>query len=260
MPHTSTNSPQLGATIVELIIVVSVIGSLTGLLFGPFNDLYVSSSQSLRALVQASDTRGALRTIERDVVLASRFLSENTINDLVNNIPSKPTGQKWAWTGNPSADPTKRVLIIEAFGSKPTTVSGVSGVRDIIVSGGGCTTPLTINYAYYVHNSNLYRRTIKSSGANTGCNGTIDQNRTCRVGFNNAACEGIDALIISGVKSFTVDYYLSSKEPLPVANQYTSSSALTNVMTVVLSITTSSGQGSNELESTSTMRITRLND
>lgn len=260
MPHTSISSKIAGATIVELIIVVSVIGSMTGLLFGPFNDLYVSSSQSLRALIQTSDTRGALRSIERDVVLASKFLSENNINDLVNNIPGKPTSQKWAWTGNPTADPTKRVLIIEAFGSKPTTVSGVSGVRDIIVSGGGCTTPLTINYTYYVHNNNLYRRTIKSSGANTGCNGTIDQNRTCRIGFNNAACQGIDALIISGVKSFTVNYYLNSKEPLPVATQYTSSSALTNVMTVVLALTTTSGQGNNEIESTSTIRITRLND
>lgn len=259
MRHTSTKDSD-GATIVELIIVISVIGSMIGLLFGPFNDLYVSSSQGLRSLVQTSDVRGALRTIERDVVLASKFLSENNIDDLLNNIPGKPTSPKWAWTGNPSADPTKRVLIVEAFGSKPTTVGTISGVRDIIVSGPDCTTPLKINYAYYVSNNNLYRRTIKPVGSNTGCNGTVAQNRTCRIGYSNpASCQSIDVLIASGVKSFTVDYYLNSKESLPIANQYTNGSVLTNAMTIVLTLTTTSGKGNNVLDSTSRMRITRLN-
>ncbi len=243
-----------GATIAELIIVVTVLGTLVGIIFGPFNDLYTDNSRGLRTIIQTSDTRGALRLIEREVVLGTEFLDVNAIDDISGNIPGKPTSRKWDWRGNPTPSTTNRVLIVESYASRM-----VGDVRTIITASPACTTPLMTTYVYFVDNGNLYRRILKNSGSYTGCGGAAEQKRLCLPTFSSASCEGKDALIVSGVKSFTVNYYLNSMAAEPITDQWTNGSVLANAKTVVLTLTTTTGTGTNARDSTSVMRITRLN-
>lgn len=247
-----------GVTIVELLVVITVLGILAGLLFGPFNTLYNSNVDGLRSVVQASDTRGALRVMEQDLTFASKFLPENTINDFVGNIPRQST-VKWKWTGNPSINTDLRVLIIEGYGIRAGTGSGS---RDIILNTANCnqSVPITINNVFFVEDGTLYKRTLKRSGtsANTGCHGyTVGQKRTCQQSYTNSNCEARDAVILKNVTKFDVRYFLEDQSEITTAYDGTGGS-LVNAKTITISITTSIGNTTDK-EVTSSMRITRLN-
>lgn len=248
-----------GVTLVELIVVISVLGILAGLLFGPFNTLYNSNVDGLRSVVQTADTRGALRVMEQDLTFTSKFLPENTINDYVGNIPGQST-VKWKWTGNPSANTDLRVLIIEGYGIRAGTGGGS---RDIILNTSNCdqSIPITINNVFFVENGTLYKRTLKQSGtsANTGCFGyTVGQKRTCQGSYNNPGiCEARDAVILKNVTKFDVRYFLEDQTEITTAYSGTGG-ALVNAKTITISITTSVGNAADK-EVTSSMRITRLN-
>lgn len=253
-----------GATIPELVIMITVVAILAGILFVPFNDLYANNSRGLNAIVQTADTRAALRMIERDVTYASKFLSENNVTELSGNIPGKAS-DLWAWTGNPSPDPTKRVLITEAYGTTAVDSSIGEASREIVFNTSNCSQqiPLTINFVYFVSDNKLYKRTLKKTAvnANNGCaSKTIGQKRSCMTTYSNSLhCEAADVLIANDVTGFDVHYYLNSSSPSPINEEYTDGTTLMNAKTVVLTITTTTGTGNNAKSLTANLRITRIN-
>lgn len=228
-----------GFTIPELIVVISVIGVLIGLIFGPFDDLYWANSQSLQTIVQTTDTRGALRQIEREITISKGFLKESTMD--ING--DTPYVNKWNGTSN--------VLITENYALDLPSATG-----DVVMAAPACTTPITVNYVYFVYDRTLYRRTLKTVPTPAGCAGaSISQKRTCyAVSLSPANCEGRDAKIITDVDSFTISYFTKSIDKLEDAR--TGSDAPTGAWTVVLELTTKNKNG---LKSTATMRITRMN-
>lgn len=236
-----------GVTIIELLVVVSVLGILIGLLFGPFDDLFKANTKGLESIIQTTDTRGALRMIERDITISSKFLPINT-TDILTNTPYPAMG--WNWQGVTSPNPNRRVLITENYA---TNSAGE------LVLDAACNQKLNISYVYFVTNDTLYRRTLKTMPNPTGGTNasgscvptTIAQKRTCYSRAVSATyCEASDAKIVSGVKNFIVRYYASS----------TSSVELTGPVgakTTVLTLTT---EARDKQEATASLRITRMND
>lgn len=240
------SSRTQGFTIPELIVVMTVIGILTGLIFGPFDDLYSANVQSLQTIIQATDTRGALRQIEREITASKQFLRSSDI-DINGDTPYTNSINKWTWdgAGTPSVNSPKHVLITENYATDTNTGD--------VVKAADCSTPLTINYVFFVYNDILYRRTLKTLPTPTTCGGaSIAQKRTCHtLSLDTVNCEGRDAQIITGVKNLEVEYYSNSNDSNALLFGPSSTSK-----TVTLKLTTTSKSG---LSSMTTMRMTRMN-
>lgn len=243
MRSTSTNRSR-GVTIVELMIVVTVIGVLAGLLFSPLNDLYVANLLGLNSIVQTADTRGALRTIEKEITKSNKFLSTNSIPDITGNTPYATTA--WNWQGNP-VDPNKQVLITENYATRRNDGKLVNTISNGVT----CDAKLMVNYVYFVYDGTLYRRLLKKIPTPVDCadGAAVQQLRTCGGTFVNSNCEGRDARIVSGVTKFSVSYYLAS-------NSMTPSASPSGAKTIVITLETT---GSKTYKTTSTMRLTRIN-
>lgn len=239
-----------GFTIPELIVVLTVLGVLIGLIFGPFDDLYWANAQSLQTIVQTTDTRSALRQIEREITISKGFLKESAM-DINSDTPYVNGTNKWTWdgTGTPSVDSPKNVLITENYATRGDTGD--------IVRAADCATPLTVNYVFFVYGNTLYRRALVNPTICSTDGVTADQltqQRTCYSVSLNTSCKGRDAKIITDVDSFTISYFTKSIDKLEDAR--TGSDAPTGAWTVVLELTTKNKNG---LKSTATMRITRMN-
>lgn len=266
MRHTLLAANNSGFTIPELLIVMTVSAIAMAMLFGPLNDLFKDNTTGLQSIIQTADTRGALRQIERLITASDGFLATNNITD------KSTTGgvtYTWNWQGSSASS---RVLITENYGKDGPDDS--TGAANIVLNSPSCdiTDPQTINYVYYVNNKSLYRKTITKQTYPAACGGvTVQQKRTCASGVNNPTyCQGNDALIVSGVSSFTVDYYSTSGSSVPLDSdggtpphtKYsagTGSSVPGTAHTVVISIELTSGSGTNIVKTSSQMRITRIN-
>lgn len=242
MRHTSTNSH--GFTIVEIIIVVVVAGILLPLLFGPLSDLYTSFTRDTKAVIQIADTHSALRLIKNDITYATTF---NPSFAAPSPLGTNNDGTAWDWRG---ADIDHRVLILTTYA---TTAN-----RATLAYAADCSTLQTNTYVYFVKNNTLYRRIIK--GASACASTPISQKTSCAVGVSHGSCEAVDAVIANNVTKFSVDYYINSSATNPIAGQYNSgSTAPTDAQTLVITLTTSIGNGQEQTTSTRTIRVTRTN-
>lgn len=240
-----------GFTLAELIIVMTVSGILATMLFGPLNDLYYDNTKSLKSVIQVADTRGALRSIERRIMLSHDFT--NTLTD--------HTGTTWNWTGTTVGGSTYRVLITSNYATDPDESSDPTGSRNLLYA---CSDPTPLlNYSiYFVSNGTLYRRTMQSTTA--PCAGTIGQKQTCPM-VNGTTCQAADAVILKNVTNFTVNYYSDAHNTTPLDNlgtqqtQYTDPTTPANARTVVISVTARSGTGGADTTTSSSLRITRIN-
>lgn len=244
-----TKHASSGFTIVELLVVITVSGILIGILFGPLDSLYTDTTKRTKAIIQTTDTRGALRSIEHGVTLSYSFLnttSGETVTD--------PPGTTWNWTGTNS---TKRVLITKNYATTIDEVNDSANARRPLYStASGCKTPLFNVYIYFVSNEVLYRRTLKNTTPNANiCSGTIAQKQTCA----NGSCGATDAKILTGVKNFTINYYEEPGDANPLPAQYTDTTVPGKSKSVEISVTTETGSGTNLTSSTSKLRITRVN-
>jgi len=264
-------STNTGFTIPELIIAMTVSAILLGMLYGPLDDLYRSSSNGLRSIVQVTNTRSALRQIEHNIELSDKFLptnygnssSSDDIQDWVNT--GKPV---WNWAGSSS---NSRVLVTQNYG---TDSSG-----NIVLTKNDCdvTAPQIIEYAYFLQGTSLYRRTLTLKTYPSNCYGAVANKRTCPAAKTlPSGCQGPDALIATGVTNFSIDYYASSSSTTPLDNacgtggDYGKHTCYSNsfgnpstipgqASSIVISITIQTGTGSNTITTTSQMRITRKN-
>lgn len=266
MRHTLLAANSTGFTIPELLIVMSVSAIAMAMLFGPLNELFKDNTTGLQSIIQTADTRGALRQVERLITASDGFLATNNITD------RSTTGgviYTWNWQG---AGAGKRVLITENYGKDQADDS--SGAANIVLTSPGCdiSNPQTINYVYYVSNNALYRKTITQQTYPAACGGvTVQQKRTCAPGVNNPTyCQGNDAVIATGVSYFSVDYYSASGESIPLDSdggtpphtKYsagTGSSVPGTAHTIVITLKLTNGNGTNKVDTTSQMRITRIN-
>lgn len=196
-------SASHGFTIVELIVVVTVLGLLGGLLFGPLDDLYVSNVSSSAQTTQDSDTRGALRQIANDLAYTTNFLSSIP-------TPASPTGSDnalGAWNSGAS------VLMASMYATdKPASDS----TRKPVSISPACDPTLQQyiknTYIYFVKSNTLYRRVmVNTPTMGTPCTG-IAQNQSCASG-----CPSTDAILLRNVTSFTITYYVTTDPSSPVA-------------------------------------------
>lgn len=237
--HMLTSS---GFTVVELVIVVTVSAILAGILFGPLNDLYQTNAKSITKVIQTTDTRGALRSIQSGISLSSGFLAQNVVAD--------PAGTTW----NATNGGVNNVLVTSNNATDIDPGADTTNSRRLVLDT-GCNTPLKNNIVYFVSNGTLYRRLLKNTSPT--CGGmAIGQKQTCAANYSSQSykdsCQGIDATILTGVTSFTVDYYAAPAD-------LTTTSDPTAATTVVLKVTTQKGIGNNATSYSSSLRISRIN-
>lgn len=260
MRRMSTDSPRSalhkGFTIVELVLVMAVGSILMIMLFGPLDDLYQSNLKGAKTIIQYTDARNALRTIEEVASISTAFNNTNTVAD--------PVGTSFSWTGGGA---NKRTLITTNYATTIEAAIDTNGDRTLVYSGSPtCKTPLTNNYVFFISGTTLYRRLLRNT--TTPCAGyTIGQKQTCAAGYTNALCKANDAIIATNVTQFTVDYYgtsgsstpLNSNGGNPPHTNYTDSATPGNARSIVVTLTVKNGNGANAVTSTSTLRITRAN-
>lgn len=233
-----------GFTIVELIVTITVAAILAGILFGPLDDLYRSNVKSLTKVVQTTDTRSALRNIQENIALSSEFLDQNIVAD--------PDGTTWAATDGGG---NNTVLITSNNATDIDANLDTTNARQLVTDL-GCNTPVKNNYVYFVSNNTLYRRLIKNISTATCNSMAIGQKQTCAANYSSQpykdSCQGVDATILTGVSSFTVDYYALPADTTTITDP-------TNATTVVLKVTSVRGIGNNTTSFNTSLRISRVN-
>ncbi len=223
----SNNTSRAGFTIVELVVVITVMGILSGLIFGAFNDLYRSNVNAIAVTTQTSDTRGALNTIEDNLTLSNSVMASYV-------PPSAPLGSNdqvapWSYSYPASGAPTQ-TLIVESAAS---TLNG--GTRDFIINGNtsvspqGCTpssnSVLLYNaIVFFVKDSVLYRRTINNPNP---CGQIIIQKQSCAAAYrSNINCRATDAKLLENVTGLTFKYYAQASDAMPMAIDATNAATL----------------------------------
>lgn len=235
-----------GFTVVELIVTITVSGLLMTTLFGPLSALYDDNTKGLKSVIKVADTKGALRSIETSIALSYSFYDTNQIPD--------PFGTIWSWAGT---GPNNRVLITSSYATDINRAVDTADAR-VLVKDSSCTVPLLNNDIYFVSGGTLYRRTLKNPDATCGSI-PIAQPQTCAAGFLDPACTGTDAVLLSNVTHFSIDYYGEADEATAMANQYTTPTVPSAAKAIVITLTASSGPGANDTTTTSKVRIARIN-
>jgi len=204
-------------------------------------------TESMQKTIDETTRRRAKQVeynIEHNITLSNSFLDTNSVSD-----PTKVGG--WSWN-------TGDVLITSNYATTIDENLDTSNTRTLVYDG-DCSTVLFNNYIYFVSGGTLYRRTIKNPDSSTCSGATIGQKQTCSVGYTNSSCQGVDAVILTNVTAFSVDYYTNSTDTSPAANEYATNTIPVAAQSVVLTVTAKSGNGGNDSSTTSKLRFTRIN-
>lgn len=252
----SLQSLQRGFTIVELLVVITVMSILTAILFGSLDDLLTSNYRTVGTTTQVGDTRTALRQVQTDLMESDGFLKTPSVADAT----GPPTGT-WLFSG---LDSTHRYLIASTYATTHSSddpnrslvyVANALGVCDSVVTQN---TPLKNNLIYYVKDGVLYRRTIVASASMAPrCGGTAPyQKQTCAPGGpTNARCQGTDAVVLRNVTKFEIDYYATPEANTPI-NVYTDPNLFsTSISTISIKITTNQKINGKDNAYTATLRM-----
>ena len=254
-----SNTSTKGFTIVELIVVMVVAAILAVILFGALNDLYYSNTRATAEVVQTRDARTALRTIENDVVMAGAFYTTNTSD------PVGPTTLGSKWDAAPytyaGSGVDNRVLILGRYATNATESGDDADnpVRKILMQA-DCKTPVENTRIYYVKDETLFRRTAPNVAASR-CSGQTAESdiarQTCPQGASvSPVCQGSDAVIVRGVKKFSIDYYV---DPNDGGTKIAYPGDLATATSVTISLQLAQGTGNNEITATSKLTMSRVN-
>lgn len=276
---------QKGFTIVEVIVVIAVVGILTSLVLGPIGDFYQANTVSLGRATKESDIRGVLRQIEKDLTNNKNFSDTYTVAAPLGAKVGSSWGANWSYTGMGGNYPERRVLVASVPATSALPSNDPTDSRyPIFATAGTCPAEPTASLAtsvaivYYMAPAptssasqppsqsnpyNLYRRTIvpELTGGATYCYGrTPAQRTTCAPGVSNAVCRGIDALLVSDIRSFEVDYFVDQNIDTVITGQYTASPASPITGAKAIRITAKTGQIVNGAASTieASIRISRM--
>lgn len=251
-----------GFTLVELIIVLLVSGILAGLLFGPLNDLFYSSSAGLATVIRDSDNRDALQNIQQSVSLSTEFLESSTLQGTING-PISGDGTPWSFNSAAGSDSGQFPLITRNHTTTELSTSDEDGSRSMLYQS-NCIDPLMGETVFFVKDKKLYQRYLRGTPASVCINGSVTavpsplpgsspliaQKRSCVMAIPD--CERRDSVIVQNVEAFTVQYFSSPSSSTPLPSP-------TGAKTVSIKLTTFTGIGTNKKTSTSEVRITRVN-
>lgn len=245
MRHSLTNK-LAGFTVVELVVTIAISGILMTLIFTPLNELYNDNTKGLKSVIKVADTKGVLRNIEHSLALSYGFYSTSPLAD--------PFGTVWSWTGSSA---TSRVLITGNYATDIEKKVDTANAR-VLVKDATCSTPLLNYNIYFVSGGTLYRRTLKNPAPT--CGGIpIAQPQSCPIGFINPVCTTRDAVLLTNVTNFTIDYYAEADDPVVMANQYTVNTVPSASKAIVVTLTANTGTSTNDISTTSKIRVARLN-
>lgn len=253
-----SNTSTRGFTIVELLVVMAVGAILAVILFGALNDLYYSNMRGTAQVVQTRDARTALRTIENDVTMTNAFYTTNTSD------PIGPTGAGSKWDTAPysyeGSDADHRVLIIGRYAT-----TGAESLDDAdnparkILLQADCKTPVVNTHIYYVKDETLYRRIVPDVAASR-CAAQASEadfsKQSCPAGMSTSPCQGTDATIVSGVKKFSVDYYV---DPNNAGTKIAYPGDVTNATSIVATLQLEAKAAGSDITATSKLTMTRVN-
>ena len=125
-----------GFTVTELAVVLTVLGSLIGIVLFTLGSFYESDTRSLALSTQDSDTRAVLRSIENEIMNSPGFSTSLPVS-----APLGPANDAntWSYMGNLSDKPTDRVLIARAYATdKAVSDNSRLPVFTSIDPGGSC--------------------------------------------------------------------------------------------------------------------------
>jgi prepilin-type N-terminal cleavage/methylation domain-containing protein len=269
-----------GFTVVELAIVITVFSILSSLVIFTLGDFYESNTSSVSKSVQSTNTRSVLRAIEDDLVSTTGWATTLPVvrplgptNDLVNL-------ETWSYCGTGGTSnctqSVNRVLIAytTATDKAPSDSTRLPVFANTM---GSCTPDGTLNTIkvasiYFValdtstSKYNLYRRTVVNPASGTICNGVVPyQNTTCATSVSSQpVCKDAsnnshtDAVLLTNIQSFTVDYYTQPNDTSPVTNEYTAPAAsITNATTIKITVGTQSTVNGQQTTVNADLRVVR---
>jgi type II secretory pathway pseudopilin PulG len=264
----SKKSYDDGFTLVEVGIIMPMLIVIVIGLFGVLFAMIHSSAIEKVNIAITYDAQKVLTAFEGDASLTSAFLptSDTTVAD-----PYKPTtnGNQWSYLGDATTSAT-RVLMMRVYN---TSTNPYSTTRTpSYLSALGCTestiylnSVLQYDVIYFVSGSNLYRRTDIDTTQATCL--TPYQKQSCPsldtlgLSSRDAACVVDDELIAKDVTAFSVDYFASDSEtvPLDVYSTGADPDLVTTATTVVITTTITRKAYGDNLTGSSTIRVSRLN-
>ena len=247
---------------------MTVAGLLTGVVIFSLGNYYQENVSSAKRTTQDTDTRSTLRSIENEISNSAGFLTDLTVL----NVPfgSNNIIAPWSYKGNDPAKPNNRVLMANVYATDKARTDD-SRMPVFINTLGSCNpdiaTPAKNALVYFAAKDsttnlyNLYRRTIVNTSGGTLC-GTIYQKQTCAatlVTSYPSVCKASDAIIMSDIESFTVDYFASSNDASPIADQYTiaAPSAIQTAKTIRITVVTNRLIDGVRTANTASIRISR---
>lgn len=262
IPKTSRS----GFTIIELIVVTTVMLLCAFFIFNVLWSMYVTSSADKEQLTMIYDRQNAMALIESDIALTSRYLA-SIDSGLTDPYPPTSNGGVWSYKGDSASG---RYLLLRGYSTTGNPLS--SDPQPVFIgSGTSCNatnmyfnTVQRYNTIYFVKNSNLYRRRLIDSATAT-CT-TQYQKTSCPSAADlgtsqNAACGADDELILKNVNLFTVDYYTykTDTSPQDVYGGGAVSTMVTGAADVEITIGTSKSVSGKIVSSQYILRLTKLN-
>lgn len=205
--RTLTHVRQHGFTVVEILVVLTVLSTVILLVFTTLYNLYLSNVSGLLTSTQTTNTRTALRSIEDSLTLATGYLTKaSSITS-----PQGPNNDAADWDFK-GTNASNRVLISQSYA---TTAASTDSNRALVYNNSsGCGSPSTASlvkntHIYFVRNQTLYRRTIVPTNT---CPPGAFQKSTCAVGQSGSVCQATDAVLLTNVSSFVPQYYTNSTD------------------------------------------------
>ena len=192
-----------GFTLPELMVVMPIAVLVMGTFFAYMSGLYIDNLKHVNRMLVTNDTNRALNAISTDIMLSIDFRS--SLSPGVGDSYGPPGGGNWSGNSN---QPYSTLIA-----RLPATSRSLQDPDNALIreDENGCspsnllTNPIhSYNTVHFVHNGNLYRRTLKHNSPASLC-GTVFQKTTCPASANQPSCPK-DVLLANGVTEFHVRY------------------------------------------------------
>lgn len=259
-----------GFTIVELVIVITVLGlifPLSIIIVNSYKDTVFSDDKVKTSVL----TQRALYYMDDSVRVASAFLTAvpSPYTDAYGPHNAGSSGSEaWSYKGDSAAS---RVLIIQSYA---TTVNANNTGRQPVyenTASFNCTTQIRYQpqlpfiTVFFIKDSTLYKRTLTDTTTALCPGNSQQQKQSCppyiAKASLDASCQARDEVLATNVSSFAIDYYqiATAGTSTQIDPTYASSdpTILTAADYAVATVTTSTRNG--QVINTISQRLTKVN-